>query len=206
MTKLTTSLILAVWGFSGFVVSFHPQHPRTRHTASSGALGPKLKTPTTSTELAGVKDFVGRFRRKKTVPKIEAPIKVGDTLPAVDVEIVTALNEDGTLESSPVTISDLLGKGRNILVGMPGAFTTTCSKEHLPGYVSAASTFRKLGVDQIAVVTTNDRYVNSAWATEMGVLHKKKAGDEEPAKAQMITMLSDGDGELVRALGLAEDM
>jgi peroxiredoxin len=55
--------------------------------------------------------------------------------------------------------------------------------------------FRKLGIDKVVVVTTNDQYVNAAWTAQFDTGSKDK-----------ITFVSDGDGELVRALGLAEDM
>lgn len=80
---------------------------------------------------------------------------------------------------------------------MPGAFTPTCSKEHLPGYIKNADKFEKqLGIDRINIVTTNDQYVNSEWMSAQGALKPNSK----------ITMLSDGDGELVKSLGLAEDM
>lgn len=82
---------------------------------------------------------------------------------------------------------------------MPGAFTTTCSAEHLPGYVKSADKLKALGIEKIAVITTNDRFVNEEWSNQQG-LAKTKANDN------MITILSDGDGDLVKNMGLAEDM
>jgi peroxiredoxin len=78
---------------------------------------------------------------------------------------------------------------------MPGAFTPTCSKEHLPGYVKSANKFADLGIDKITVVTTNDRYVNEEWSTQQGLF--EKGG---------ITIVCDGDGDLVKSMGLADDM
>jgi peroxiredoxin len=80
---------------------------------------------------------------------------------------------------------------------MPGAFTTTCTKEHLPGYIASASKFKALGIAKIAVVTTNDRFVNEKWGEQLGLTDTSN---------NMITILSDGDGDLVKNLGLAEDM
>jgi glutaredoxin/glutathione-dependent peroxiredoxin len=77
---------------------------------------------------------------------------------------------------------------------MPGAFTPTCTEKHLPGYVEQASQFKQLGYDTIAVLTTNDRFVNDQWVQSLGA-----AGSE-------LLILSDGDGDLVRMLGLSEDM
>ena len=78
---------------------------------------------------------------------------------------------------------------------MPGAFTPTCTQEHLPGYVKKAKKFASLGYDTIAVVTTNDKYVNREWMKSQGI-----------ADSDDIVMLSDGDGDFVKSLGLADDM
>jgi peroxiredoxin len=118
-------------------------------------------------------------------------------LPEVDVEIV----DDGG-ESRPATITDALGQGTSILVGMPGAFTPTCTSLHLPGFKTSAAHLSKLGVNTIAVLTTNDRYVNDAWAKGLGIIDDTK----KESNGQNFMMLSDGDGDLIRKLGLAEDM
>ena len=78
---------------------------------------------------------------------------------------------------------------------MPGAFTPTCSQEHLPGYIKEAKNFAALGYNTIAVVTTNDKFVNQEWMNAQGITDSKT-----------ITMLSDGDGDFVKSLGLTGDM
>lgn len=83
---------------------------------------------------------------------------------------------------------------------MPGAFTTTCSQVHLPGYVQSANKLRSLGIDTIAVITTNDRFVNQEWSKQQGIVPTSK--DEEPP----ITMLCDADGDFIKSIGLADDM
>jgi glutaredoxin/glutathione-dependent peroxiredoxin len=80
--------------------------------------------------------------------------------------------------------------------GMPGAFTPTCDKEHLPGYIKSADKLAALGIEKVAVVTTNDRFVNEAWSSQQGLL----------ADNSIITILCDGDGDLVKSMGLADDM
>jgi glutaredoxin/glutathione-dependent peroxiredoxin len=84
---------------------------------------------------------------------------------------------------------------RRRLSGMPGAFTPTCTGEHLPGFIENSSRLDKLGVDQIIVLTTNDRYVNEQWGNTFKVLGNK-----------LFKFVSDGDGDFVRSLGLAADM
>jgi peroxiredoxin len=85
----------------------------------------------------------------------------------------------------------------NFIEGMPGAYTKVCSAEHMPGYLSAAPEFKSLGVDNIVVMTTNDRHVNEAWGTTYGF-----ASESKPP----ITIVSDGDGDLAKTMGLADDM
>jgi glutaredoxin/glutathione-dependent peroxiredoxin len=81
---------------------------------------------------------------------------------------------------------------------MPGAFTPTCSTQHLPGYVKNAGKLAALGgISTIAVLTTNDRFVNEAWGSQQGALGSASAD---------LVMLSDADGDYVKALGLADDM
>lgn len=70
----------------------------------------------------------------------------------------------------------------------------------MPGYLSSASQFRSLGIDKIVVMTTNDRHVNEAWGTTYGL------DSVEPGVQTPITIVSDGDGDLAKAMGLAEDM
>jgi hypothetical protein len=98
--------------------------------------------------------LLGCFRKKKEI-SIKR-IQVGDVLPEVDVEVTS----HGLTE--PATITQALGDGEGIklLVGMPGAYAPTCSSTHLPGYWNYADKLTSLGVNKIAIVTTNDRFVN----------------------------------------------
>ena len=87
-------------------------------------------------------------------------IKAGESLPNVDVEISTADRNIGSLKG----MRDLLaGEGRSILLGMPGAFTPTCSDLHLPGFYKRAAEFAELNVQSLNVITLNDRWVNNEW-------------------------------------------
>jgi peroxiredoxin len=85
---------------------------------------------------------------------------------------------------------------------MPGAFTPTCSKQHLPGYVAAASDFAKLGYTKIAALTTNDHFVNEEWATASAANDASSA----VSSSMPISLLSDADGDYLKAIGLADDM
>lgn len=113
-------------------------------------------------------------------------IKVGDKLPDATFRVVTA---DGP---QPRTTSDVFKAKRVVLVGMPGAFTPTCHRNHLPGFVEKADTFRDKKIDTIAVTSVNDHFVMSAWSKAAG-------GDGK------VVFLADGNGEFAKAIGLSYD-
>jgi peroxiredoxin len=114
-------------------------------------------------------------------------IKVGDKLPSANIRVV---KEDSATE----TTTDQFFKGRKVaLFAVPGAFTSTCSAKHLPSFANNAAGFRSKGVDEIACVAVNDPAVMRAWGQHSDTVGK-------------VTMLSDGNGEFARALGLEADM
>jgi peroxiredoxin len=113
-------------------------------------------------------------------------IKVGDKIPSATVRQVT---ESGAQEVK----TDEFFRGKRVaLFAVPGAFTSTCSAKHLPSFVQNADALRKKGVDVVACTAVNDPAVMRAWS--------------HAQKADSVTMLSDGNGEFARALGLDADM
>ena len=114
-------------------------------------------------------------------------IAIGDRIPDVQVSTPTP---DGPKR---VSSAELLGKGRVVLFGVPGAFTPTCSDHHLPGFVLRADDLRAKGVDTIACVSVNDAFVMGAWGQARDV------GDS-------VVMIADGSAVLTRALGLEVDL
>ena len=84
-------------------------------------------------------------------------LKVNDQIP--DVKIFHLV--DG--EPKEQNVSELLGSKKIILFGLPGAFTATCSKFHLPGYVKNAQQILDKGIDKIFCLAVNDPYVMNAW-------------------------------------------
>jgi glutaredoxin/glutathione-dependent peroxiredoxin len=113
-------------------------------------------------------------------------ISVGDKIP--DVRLMT-MGADGP---TPVQSTDVLGKGKVVLFAVPGAFTPTCSEQHLPGFLARAEDIKAKGVDTIACIAVNDPFVMGAWAAQ-------KDGDAQ------LTFLSDGNGEFTAAVGLEMD-
>jgi glutaredoxin/glutathione-dependent peroxiredoxin len=113
-------------------------------------------------------------------------IQVGDPIPNVKLQTI----EGGGLRE--VWTGDLCRGKRVVLFAVPGAFTGTCSYDHLPGFVERAAEVKAKGVDVLACVAVNDVSVMNAWASVQGV------GDR-------ILMLADGNGDFARAMGLELD-
>jgi peroxiredoxin len=113
-------------------------------------------------------------------------IKVGERLPNVTVRQVTP---DGP---KPVETKDYFAGKTVVLFGLPGAFTPTCHKNHLPGFIVSEAAFKTKGVDAIAMTSVNDHFVLSAWSDATG------------AKGH-IDFLADGAGAFAKALGLDFD-
>ncbi len=112
-------------------------------------------------------------------------IKVGDSLPSTTFRVMTA---DGP---KPKTNEEVFKGRKVVLFAVPGAFTPTCSKNHLPGFVKNASAIKAKGIDAIAVTAVNDPFVMDAW--------KKEAGSDD------IEFLADGSADFAKAIGLELD-
>ena len=87
-------------------------------------------------------------------------LKIKDQIP--DIEIFHLL--DGEPQTSK--IRDILGNGKVVLFGLPGAFTSTCSKLHLPGYVANADKIKSKGIEKIFCLSVNDPFVMNAWGKQ----------------------------------------
>jgi glutaredoxin/glutathione-dependent peroxiredoxin len=112
-------------------------------------------------------------------------IQIGDHLPQATFRVMTA---EGP---APKTTDDIFKGRKVVLVAVPGAFTPTCHRNHLPGYVAKAAAIKAKGVDAIAVTAVNDVFVMDAWS-------KASGGDG-------IEFLADGNGDFAKAIGLAMD-
>ena len=114
-------------------------------------------------------------------------IKVGDRLPNATFTTMTA---DGP---KPQTTDDIFKGKKVVLFAVPGAFTPTCHKNHLPGFLTNADKIKAKGVDTIAVTGINDVFVMNAWKKDTGADGK-------------IEFLADGSGNWAKALGLTADL
>ncbi len=101
-------------------------------------------------------------------------IKIGDTLPAAEF---VSYNADGQIK---LTTDQVFAGKKVVLFAVPGAFTPTCSMNHM-------------GVDTIACTSVNDGHVMKAWAKASGADGK-------------IVMLADGNGAFAKAVGLDIDL
>ncbi|MEO0575633.1 MAG: peroxiredoxin [Pseudomonadota bacterium] len=110
----------------------------------------------------------------------------GDKMPTGQFGTMTA---DGP---GQISTDALFGGKKVILVSVPGAFTPTCSMNHLPGFVDLADQFTSKGVDTIACMAVNDVFVMDAWGKDRNV-------------GETVTMLADGNGDYSKALGLTMD-
>uniref|UniRef100_A0A453FDJ6 Glutaredoxin-dependent peroxiredoxin n=5 Tax=Triticinae TaxID=1648030 RepID=A0A453FDJ6_AEGTS len=117
-----------------------------------------------------------------------APIGVGSTLP--DGQLAWF---DESEQMQQVSIHSLAAGKKVILFGVPGAFTPTCSNQHVPGFITQAEELKAKGVDEILLVSVNDPFVMKAWA--------KTYPDNKHVK-----FLADGAAAYTKALGLELDL
>lgn len=113
-------------------------------------------------------------------------IKVGDNMPEGRFTIMKA-DGPGSLSSK-----ELFDGKKVVLFSVPGAFTPTCSRDHLPGFIEKAEAIKAKGVDTIACMAVNDAFVMDAWGKQAGADGK-------------VLMLADGNGDYTRALDLVLD-
>ena len=114
-------------------------------------------------------------------------INAGDKIPSVTIKQATA---EGPKDVDPAA----LFAGKNaVMFSLPGAFTPTCSNQHLPGYVAKLDELHARGVDLVVCLSVNDAFVMKAWAEQHGALGK-------------IVMLADGNAAFSKALGIELDL
>jgi glutaredoxin/glutathione-dependent peroxiredoxin len=121
-------------------------------------------------------------------------IQIGDRLPEATLsEFIDTETEGCSLGPNTFDVADLV-KGKTIAIfGLPGAYTPTCSAQHLPGYIQLADQLKAKGVDEIWCVSVNDAFVMGAWGRD-----QKATG--------IVRMMADGSGSFTKALGLEFDL
>jgi peroxiredoxin len=109
-------------------------------------------------------------------------IKVNDKLPFIDLHF-----------GFPPDIVNIAMYGANkkmIVVGLPGAFTPTCSSIQIPGYLRNTEPLKKAGIDVVVICSVNDGAVMNAWATNQGI------------QDSLLVFLADPFGEFTKSLGM----
>ena len=121
-------------------------------------------------------------------------LKVGDKLPAGTLQEFIEVEGNGcSLGPNSFDIEKSVA-GKTIAVfALPGAFTPTCSAQHVPGYVKSAAELKAAGVDEIWCISVNDAFVMGAWGRE------QKAGGA-------VRMMADGSADFTKAVGLTLDL
>ena len=94
-------------------------------------------------------------------------IKVGEKLPSSELFYLDQKNN-----VKKVDILDLCKDNKTIILGMPGAFTKTCSALHLPGYIKNFELANKKGISKIVCIAVNDPYVMKAWGESQNAGNK----------------------------------
>jgi glutaredoxin/glutathione-dependent peroxiredoxin len=121
-------------------------------------------------------------------------IQVGDRLPEVRLfEFVEAQGIECKTGPTALDVRTETAGKRVVIFGLPGAFTPTCSEQHVPGYVEQADALRAVGIDEIWCVAVNDAFVMGAWGRD-----QRTAGK--------VRMVADGSAAFSHALGLTQDL
>jgi peroxiredoxin len=113
-------------------------------------------------------------------------IQPGEKIPSVQLMHLTDAGP------TPITTEELFSGKTIALFALPGAFTPTCSNQHLPGFINKSEELREKGVDTIVCLSVNDAFVMGAWGQQQGANGK-------------VLMVGDGNGELTEKLGLSMD-
>ena len=121
-------------------------------------------------------------------------LKVGDKLPAGSLQEYVEVEGNGcSIGPNSFDIAQASAGKTIAIFGLPGAFTPTCSAQHVPGYVAKADALKAAGVDEIWCVSVNDAFVMGAWGRE-----QKTAGK--------VRMMADGSAAFTNAAGLTFDL
>jgi len=120
-------------------------------------------------------------------------IEVGQKLPDATLYESVAFGADCPIAATKVSAVEAARGKRIVIFGLPGAFTTTCSEQHVPSYLKQHDALKQKGVDEIWCVSVNDGQVMAAWGRSQDAIGK-------------IRFLGDGSADWTKALGLELDL
>ena len=108
-------------------------------------------------------------------------IKEGDKLPDAKVFIIDKQHKE-------IPTSEILNKDKVILFGVPGAFTPTCSNQHLPSFLQSAEKLKNKDIKKVFCISINDPYVMEAWGKSYNLKNE-------------LTLLADVKGNFTKSIG-----
>lgn len=121
-------------------------------------------------------------------------LKIGDKLPAGTLAEFIEVEGDGcSLGPNNFDLQKATAGKKLAIFAVPGAYTPTCSAQHVPGYVARASELKAAGVDEIWCLAVNDAFVMGAWGREQKTTDK-------------VRMMADGSADFTKAAGLTLDL
>lgn len=120
-------------------------------------------------------------------------MKIGSRIPSTPVQQLA----DGEIRQ--IDLAEFSAGKTILLVAVPGAFTPTCSDDHVPGYLNGVQKLRDAGVDDVVVLATSDFFVVKAWADQLNPpqhLHFMADGSQAFAKdaGQLLDLTALGLG------------
>jgi peroxiredoxin len=121
-------------------------------------------------------------------------IKAGERLPELKLqEFVETESEGCSIGPNPFALDEHSHNKKIVIFGLPGAYTPTCSAQHVPGYIQHHQALQAKGIDEVWCVSVNDAFVMGAWGREQKVGNK-------------VRMLADGNAEFTKKIGLEMDL
>ena len=121
-------------------------------------------------------------------------LKVGDKLPAGSLQEFVEVEGNGCSIGPNAFDIEKATTGKTVAIfALPGAYTPTCSAQHVPGYVARADELKTAGVDEIWCVSVNDAFVMGAWGRDQKTQGK-------------VRMMADGSADFTKATGLTLDL
>jgi len=121
-------------------------------------------------------------------------LKVGDKLPVGQLQEFIEVEGNGcTLGPNSFDVQKTVVDKKIAIFALPGAYTPTCSSQHVPGYIAYAAELKAAGVDEIWCISVNDAFVMGAW------------GRDQHAQGK-VRMMADGSADFTKATGLTLDL
>lgn len=121
-------------------------------------------------------------------------LKIGDKLPAAKLQEFIEVEGNGCSLGPNSFDVEALAAGKTLAIfALPGAFTPTCSAQHVPGFVKHADDLKAAGVDEVWCISVNDAFVMGAWGRDQHTAGK-------------VRMMADGSADFTRAAGLTLDL